>query len=359
MVERFHKAAQDGYLDVLREATRKDCNSKDEDGMTPTLWAAFEGNLDALRLLVGRGGDPEKCDNYGNTALHLSSAKGHLNCVTFLVNFGVNIWDLDIDLHTSKDLAAINSKEEILKFLDSAASLQEANNAKLVKTQQEKSKKEAEKRIKAFQKLQLKADKMSSKEDEKMEKERRRMSLFPTQDIERQQERRSSLGGALLSGLGTVGRRDSKVMAPPPGTVRYSEMVGGTVNSKKLKSGVFKKIGQKPNSEFTVKDTQSDGKRTVRSLAGLRRDSEIIFMNKENDDIDRLELEGESKPNKYLSEPSSIFNRPGFGSVAFRNSITAFNAMHIKDEDDRKEDSIGSAGSLAHRTDRMAEVWEE
>ena len=106
------RAARDGYLDALREATRRDCNSKyfgfftgcisrtiytlilrfsanvlkifvfvkmaenavlgpahflhtlvhknktlfrDEDGMTPTLWAAFEGNLEALRLLVGRG----------------------------------------------------------------------------------------------------------------------------------------------------------------------------------------------------------------------------------------------------------------------------------------------------------------
>ena len=28
---------QDGYLEVLREATKKDCNAKDEDGMTPTL----------------------------------------------------------------------------------------------------------------------------------------------------------------------------------------------------------------------------------------------------------------------------------------------------------------------------------
>ena len=54
------RAARDGYLEALKEATRKDCNSKDEDGMTPTLWAAFEGNLEALRLLVGRGEELSK-----------------------------------------------------------------------------------------------------------------------------------------------------------------------------------------------------------------------------------------------------------------------------------------------------------
>ena len=37
MADRYHRAAQDGYLEVLREATKKDCNTKDEDGMTPTL----------------------------------------------------------------------------------------------------------------------------------------------------------------------------------------------------------------------------------------------------------------------------------------------------------------------------------
>ena len=54
-IEYKNRAARDGKLDILKEATRKDCNAKDDDGMTPTLWAAFEGNLDALRLLVGRG----------------------------------------------------------------------------------------------------------------------------------------------------------------------------------------------------------------------------------------------------------------------------------------------------------------
>ena len=53
--DRFKRAAIDGYLDLIQEATRKDCNTADEDGMTPTLWAAYFGNLDTLRALVGRG----------------------------------------------------------------------------------------------------------------------------------------------------------------------------------------------------------------------------------------------------------------------------------------------------------------
>ena len=55
MSDVFHRAAKDGYLDLLREATRRDCNKQDEDGMTPTLWAAYYGNLEALRMIVGRG----------------------------------------------------------------------------------------------------------------------------------------------------------------------------------------------------------------------------------------------------------------------------------------------------------------
>lgn len=49
------RAAKDGLLDVLKETTRAEANSKDSDGMTPVLWAAFEGRLEALKLLVGRG----------------------------------------------------------------------------------------------------------------------------------------------------------------------------------------------------------------------------------------------------------------------------------------------------------------
>ena len=39
----YHQAARDGFLELLKETTKRDTNCKDEDGMTPTLWAAFEG----------------------------------------------------------------------------------------------------------------------------------------------------------------------------------------------------------------------------------------------------------------------------------------------------------------------------
>ena len=138
MTDRYHRAARDGYLEVLREATKKDCNSRDEDGMTPTLWAAFEGNQEALTLLVGRGGNPDKCDHYGNTALHLAAAKGHLECVKFLVNFGVNLYSLDIDQHTAQELAAMNDCTDILRYLDVVLSTAELENPKQVKKLKEK-----------------------------------------------------------------------------------------------------------------------------------------------------------------------------------------------------------------------------
>lgn len=51
---RYHKAAIDGYSHLLKEATRKDLNSTDEDGMTPTILAAFHGHVDALQLICSR-----------------------------------------------------------------------------------------------------------------------------------------------------------------------------------------------------------------------------------------------------------------------------------------------------------------
>ena len=259
-------------------------------------------------LFVARG-DPEKHDNYGNTGLHLSSAKGHLNCVTFLINFGVNIWDLDIDMHSAKDLAAINNREDILKYLDSITSQQEMTNSKLAKSQQEKARKESEKRMKSFQKLQKKAEKTASKENEKIE--RRRQSLHPgllaaTDNLRPSDGRRQSLGVSAFSSIAGQGSQSQ------PATVRYSDLLG-TVTSNKIKGAgtVFSKIQKKKERSediFTVRD----GGGTVRTLPGLRSglQSDIVFRDKEAvGEEEEGSEERERERGDYVAEPSSIFNR--------------------------------------------------
>lgn len=91
-------------------------------------------------------GDPDKTDYFGNTCLHLAAARGHEFCVKFLVKFGCNIWSLDIDRHSARELAAINGCERILQFLDLAQADQELNNRKKSRLLREKAEKDAEKR---------------------------------------------------------------------------------------------------------------------------------------------------------------------------------------------------------------------
>lgn len=110
---KYHRASIDGYIDVLCDASKRDANQATEEGYTPTLLAAQYGHLEALRILVGRGGNPEKTNSAGLSGLHLAASRNHLNCVSFLVNFGVNMWALDNDLHTAKDVAAIEQRKEV------------------------------------------------------------------------------------------------------------------------------------------------------------------------------------------------------------------------------------------------------
>lgn len=80
-----------------------------------------------IRTIFSRG-EPDKYDYFGNTALHLAAARGHKECVTFLVNFGANLYAMDVDGHTAQELAAINGRDDILRFLDQTIGKLENND---------------------------------------------------------------------------------------------------------------------------------------------------------------------------------------------------------------------------------------
>lgn len=101
-------------------------------------------------------GNPDKCDIWGNTPLHLAAANGHLNCLFFLVSFGANIWCLDNDYHTPLDMAATKNHMDCVRYLDSIASKQTGLNTKLVSKLKDRAFRDAERRIKECLKMQKK-----------------------------------------------------------------------------------------------------------------------------------------------------------------------------------------------------------
>ncbi|XP_062131690.1 ankyrin repeat and SAM domain-containing protein 4B [Drosophila sulfurigaster albostrigata] len=392
--DRFHKAAKDGLIDVLKEATRKDANAKDDDSMTPVMWAAFEGRLDALRLLCGRGGDPDKCDQFGNTALHLAAAKGHLHCVDFLIKFGVNIYALDIDRHNAKDLAAINNRDEILRYLDGAAANFETNEKKKAKALKELAEKECEKRVKEYMKRQQQQRQGHGDYSDP------KPSSAQTLTSSKSSNMLSTLKQKIWSSQGNLNKTPKEQPAaaavappqPPRSGAKFSDLVGsgssssggstiasrmGTVQKKPSLLQPAAKSHQHSSAcphaaaandgGFKVRELEPDGKRTITSLTGLQRDSEVLYvgtfssteesigkrgkiadvfevddgtMERETsrlgystalsrsfsqpDILGDTQLTQELNEELVLQRPVGLFDRPTMlGSIAFRRSVTA------------------------------------
>ncbi|XP_067088682.1 pre-mRNA splicing regulator USH1G [Osmerus mordax] len=388
MNDRYHKAARDGYLDLLKEATRKDLNAPDEDGMTPTLWAAYHGNLEALRLIVGRGGNPDKCDIWGNTPLHLAAANGHHNCLSFLVSFGANVWCLDNDYHTPLDMAATKNHMDCVRYLDSIAAKQSALNPKLVSKLKDRAFREAERRIKECVQLQRKHHKRMER---KFHKEASEASMSDAMSF-------SSYTSSSVS-------RKLHHLNAATVSVPYSQVTLHATSRGKTK--IQKKLEKRKQGEGTFK-IYEDGRKSVRSLSGLQLGNDVMFLKQgtyvnpkdrsrrnvrdmfpgDNDDaisraMSEPGLHGPDVDYSVISTDSghdSLFNRPGLGTMVFRRNYVSGGLFGIGRRDEGSVvgterpganvrlrsrlhrspslDSIGSAHSLQERN--MQELpWDE
>ncbi|XP_028310942.1 Usher syndrome type-1G protein homolog isoform X2 [Gouania willdenowi] len=387
MNDRYHKAARDGYLDLLKEATRKDLNAPDEDGMTPTLWAAYHGNLEALRLIASRGGNPDKCDIWGNTPLHLAAANGHVNCLFFLVSFGANIWCLDNDYHTPLDMAAMKNHMDCVRYLDSIATKQTGLNPKLVGKLKDRAFRDAERRIKDCVKMQKKHHKRM---EQKFLKDASDASM-------------SDVMSFTSYTSSSVSHRHHN-FSPTTVSVPYSQATLHATNRGKTK--IQKKLEKRKQGDGTFK-IYEDGRKSVRSLSGLQLGNDVMFLKqgtyinprdrgrrnirdmfpRDNDDaisraISEPDLHGTDVEYSEISTDSghdSLFNRPGLGTMVFRRNYVSgglfdlgvrdaasedqlSNSVHLhsrlKHYPSADDDSIGSARSLQQRN--LEELpWEE
>lgn len=287
-MSRYHKAAIDGNLAILKEATTKDLNSADEDGMTPTLLAAFHGRVDALQLICSRGGDPNKSDIWGNTPLHLAAANNHMQILSFLVNFGANLFSLDNDFHTAMDVAASRDRMDCVRFLDASASQETNKHPKKVATKKKEAIKEAERRVKQ-------CENVKKRHQNKMDKMYRGPAAGSVTEASMEADSMGTINS--LRDMNIKNKGGSLAARVKDTLQRFGNKDKGEMQASGVDSNVIFRKQNNGKPEF---------------LGVFNEQDETILEETENDPDDA----DEEAPVK-----SSIFNRPGLGGLIFQPNM--------------------------------------
>lgn len=97
-------------------------------------------------------GDPNKADTKGCSPLHIAATYGNFDALQVLVAHRANLWALDNRGFHAAKVAALNQKLECCRYLDNIAIHLQTQHPDHVRSQQSKSLKDLEKRVKEAQK---------------------------------------------------------------------------------------------------------------------------------------------------------------------------------------------------------------
>jgi len=118
-------AAEEGDLQKVNDLLDKGAhvNVRGENGTTPLMWAAWNGNIEMAMLLVKRGADVNArtelgaADAHGETVLMIASFQGHVEMVELLISKGVRVNDVDGKGRTARMFGAVNGHESVVRIL--------------------------------------------------------------------------------------------------------------------------------------------------------------------------------------------------------------------------------------------------
>lgn len=79
-----------------------DIEARDYLGYTPLRWAATQGRVEMIKLLVGRGADINTPDNYGFTPLYDATREGHEETARLLEQLGAVEFSVNYDQERSQ-----------------------------------------------------------------------------------------------------------------------------------------------------------------------------------------------------------------------------------------------------------------
>lgn len=250
-------------------------------------------------------GDPNRSDIWGNTPLHHAAANGHMHILSFLVNFGANLFAMDNEFHTAMDVAASRDRMDCVRFLDAAASQQTIQNPKKVAHLKKEAMKEAEKRVKL-------CEKVKKRHQSKMDKMYR--GAGSTGSVSE-----ASMASSLSNGgtISSVSEQYSKLTAADKSGNRKATLKGTLQKKLGIKEkGTLQRPGGDGNVIFRKQDSVSSEKPEFLDVFNEQDENmldEEGVTGFEDDDDDDKEEPGHVK--------QSIFNRPGLGGLIFMKKM--------------------------------------
>jgi len=86
-------AAREGDIEAVKRLLAKgaDVNAKDNWGITALMWTAWPGHTEIVNLLISKGADVNAKDKNGRTALMEAAAGGHTEIVEMLMERGADV----------------------------------------------------------------------------------------------------------------------------------------------------------------------------------------------------------------------------------------------------------------------------
>jgi len=332
MGDRFHRAARDGSsrrgLELLKEATSRDLNRRDKEGMTPTLIASEQGHLEAVKICVQRGGKCHLTDAFGQTGLHLATSKGHYQVVKFIQKYYKDefvkiLFLLDNQEMTAKMIATGKSDQRITTTLDRAEADFRQNEPNAVAKAEKKAIKLMAENKKRFETILAKQKKKQQNDDLKKPVTRdkrqtvvyedgiRRVALKDEDDFA-PDKRKQSIFATIGKAIGTVKKKQILENAD------FSDMneMNGTMTISAGNSNVLFKTANKKPTEL---GTSASNGGTVNGRTDVRN---IFDLQTENDYED-------DQYNRPIN-PTGIFSAGGFGQrIFFRQNTTILSQMEV------------------------------
>lgn len=235
--------------------------------------------------------------------MHHAAANGHMHILSFLVNFGANLYALDNEFHTAMDVAASRDRMDCVRFLDAAATQQTNQNPRKVANLKKEAVKEAEKRVKL-------CEKVKKKHQSRMDKLQHGASY--TGSVA-EVANASALSNGSMNG---VNEHFSKLVAAEKSD-SFTARVKGTLQKKlgKKDKGTLQKSGGDGNVIFLKQDSTATEKPMFVDVFSEQDESKFdrdVIADFDDDDDDNGE------PGRVKQ---SIFNRPGLGGLIFMKKM--------------------------------------